>query len=253
MNCDAKKDMIHYYYDKQRKIVLVFYKNAKLSYPIHTHAEHDTIGYVIDGEIAIVIDKETIVCEHGSSFNIAVDKPHAFRPNNEKSYTMVCTCMESDYLQNSDFEEVKSALEYLLKELPCNVKDIEKYRNELMNAIFMSKANQKGISILSNSYTKELKQKILQEPEEPLSIEQMSKSISVSSYHMIRQFKMDMGLTPHQFQIQSRVRKAQKLLEGGRSITEVAFESGFCDQSHFDRCFKKVVGITPNQYKKVVS
>ncbi|MDE7404115.1 MAG: AraC family transcriptional regulator, partial [Lachnospiraceae bacterium] len=76
--------------------------------------------------------------------------------------------------------------------------------------------------------------------------------ISISPYHMIRKFKAVCGLTPHQFQIQCRVRMAQRLLEEGKSVTEAAYAAGFCDQSHFDRCFRKAVRLTPNEYKQSV-
>ena len=36
------------------------------------------------------------------------------------------------------------------------------------------------------------------------------------------------------------------------SVTEVAYATGFCDQSHFDRCFHKIVGLTPSEYKQSV-
>ena len=96
-----------------------------------------------------------------------------------------------------------------------------------------------------------LKQMIWTTPEDTFAIEDMARSASISPYHMIRKFKNDFGLTPHQFQIQCRIRKAQKLLEDGKSVIEVAYATGFCDQSHFDRCFRKIVGLTPNAYKQV--
>lgn len=102
------------------------------------------------------------------------------------------------------------------------------------------------------SYTKRLKQLILNAPENVLLIEDMAQSIGVSPYHMIRQFKAACGLTPHQFQIQCRIRKAQELLEKEKSVTEVAYATGFCDQSHFDRCFHKIVRLTPSEYKQSV-
>lgn len=102
------------------------------------------------------------------------------------------------------------------------------------------------------NYTKRLKQLILNAPEDEFLIEDMSQKTGVSPYHMIRQFKTVCGLTPHQFQIQCRVRKAQKLLEKGKSVTEVAYATGFCDQSHFDRCFRKIVRLTPSEYKQSV-
>ena len=103
-----------------------------------------------------------------------------------------------------------------------------------------------------NNYVNRLKQIILNAPEEIFLIADMAHCISVSPYHMIRQFKAVCGLTPHQFQIQCRVRKAQKLLEEGKSVTEAAYATGFCDQSHFDRCFRKIVRLTPSAYKQSV-
>ena len=70
----------------------------------------------------------------------------------------------------------------------------------------------------------------------------------ISSYHMIRKFASENGLTPHKFQMQCRVRKAQELLREGYKVIDVAHMVGFCDQSHLDRVFKKQVGISPEQY-----
>ena len=76
----------------------------------------------------------------------------------------------------------------------------------------------------------------------------MSQKVNISSYHMIRKFRSENGLTPHKFQMQCRIRKAQELLRDGYKVTDVAQMVGFCDQSHLDRVFKKQVGITPEQY-----
>lgn len=103
-----------------------------------------------------------------------------------------------------------------------------------------------------NDYCMQLQNTMLTTPENPLSIDDMAKSINISPYHMIRTFKAAFGLTPHQFQIQSRIRKAQKLLENGDSITDVAYNTGFCDQSHFNRCFKKIVGLNPKEYQRSI-
>ena len=102
------------------------------------------------------------------------------------------------------------------------------------------------------NYSNTLKKMIINVPENRFSIEDMAQNIGVSPYHMIRQFKNVCGLTPHQFQIQCRVRKAQKLLEKGESVTEAAYATGFCDQSHLDRCFRKIVRLTPSAYQQAV-
>ena len=97
----------------------------------------------------------------------------------------------------------------------------------------------------------ELRKSILENPENIYLIEQMAHDACISPFHMIREFKKAFGLTPHQFQMQCKVRKAQKLL-AERSVSEVTFDAGFYDQSHMDRCFKKVVGLSPKEYKRAV-
>ena len=95
----------------------------------------------------------------------------------------------------------------------------------------------------------ELRDSILDSPENMYLIEEMAQDSNISPYHLIRTFKKAFGLTPHQFQIQCKVRKAQKLLEEETSICDVSYSAGFCDQSHLDRCFQKIVGLTPKEYK----
>ena len=96
----------------------------------------------------------------------------------------------------------------------------------------------------------ELKDSILDQPENLYLIEEMARDTNISPFHLIRKFKKMYGLTPHQFQIQCKVRKAQKLLEEEKSVCEVTYDAGFCDQSHLDRCFQKIVGLTPKEYKE---
>lgn len=95
----------------------------------------------------------------------------------------------------------------------------------------------------------EIKKAILENPEEEFNADEMSQNSSLSKFHMIRKFKEKYGLTPHQFQIQCRIRLAQKMIEEGCQLTQVCYDTGFFDQSHFDRCFTKLVKMTPTQYK----
>ena len=93
-----------------------------------------------------------------------------------------------------------------------------------------------------------IKKEILGNPAMEVSVATMSEKVNISSYHMIRKFTAENGITPHQFQMQCRVRKAQALLKQGYKVADVAHMVGFCDQSHLDRVFKKQVGISPNQF-----
>lgn len=95
-----------------------------------------------------------------------------------------------------------------------------------------------------------IRKEVIKNPELKLSIADMSEKACISSYHMIRKFTAENGLTPHKFQLQCRIRKAKDLLIDGMGVADAAAETGFCDQSHLDRVFKKQVGISPEEYAK---
>lgn len=87
---------------------------------------------------------------------------------------------------------------------------------------------------------------------EDLSIEQLSRVANLSPFHLIRVFRNHTGLPPHAYLTQVRVRRAKAFLARGWSIAPVAFETGFVDQSHLTRHFKRIVGVTPGQYSNIV-
>jgi AraC family transcriptional regulator len=83
------------------------------------------------------------------------------------------------------------------------------------------------------------------------TLEQLAVVARVSPYHFARQFKKATGLPPHQYLILRRVERAKQLLqaETSLSLAEVAALAGFSDQSQFSRHFKRLVGVTPGQFR----
>ncbi|WP_052703097.1 helix-turn-helix domain-containing protein [Paenibacillus beijingensis] len=84
--------------------------------------------------------------------------------------------------------------------------------------------------------------------EQDISLDDIAAAAHVSSSHLVRLFKEATGLTPHQYVIQQKIRKAQKLLGEGLPVIEVAAVLGFSDQSHLHRHFKRFVGVTPREF-----
>ena len=83
------------------------------------------------------------------------------------------------------------------------------------------------------------------------TLEQMAALSRVSPYHFARQFKTATGLPPHQYVIARRVERAKQLLQGGDDLflSQVAALAGFSDQSQFSRHFRRLVGVTPGQFR----
>ena len=85
-----------------------------------------------------------------------------------------------------------------------------------------------------------------------ISLRDLSGVAGIGPFHLIRLFRKAVGAPPHAYLIRRRVQRAREMLLGGRSIVDIALETGFSDQSHFTRAFKGAVGITPRRYRKAV-
>lgn len=74
-------------------------------------------------------------------------------------------------------------------------------------------------------------------------------TVALSSPHrLVRMFSAELGMPPHAYQKQLRVRLARRLLAEGMPPVAVAAQSGFYDQAHFSRVFKSYTGVTPSQF-----
>lgn len=83
---------------------------------------------------------------------------------------------------------------------------------------------------------------------ERLTLEQMAAAADLTPFQLIGAFNRTIGLTPHTYLTQLRLRAAIGLLGAGRPLTEAAVASGFYDQSALTRHFKRTFGMTPLQY-----
>jgi AraC family transcriptional regulator len=84
-----------------------------------------------------------------------------------------------------------------------------------------------------------------------LTLRELAAVAHLSPYHFARLFKVSTGLPPRRYVIARRVDRAKRLLRGGDdlSLAQVAARSGFWDQGHFTRHFKRLVGVTPKQFR----
>lgn len=75
--------------------------------------------------------------------------------------------------------------------------------------------------------------------------------VGLSPFHFLRLFKAVVGVTPHQFLVRARLRRAARLLaEEERQITDVAFAVGFNDLSNFVRTFHRAAGVSPRAFRQ---
>ncbi len=81
-----------------------------------------------------------------------------------------------------------------------------------------------------------------------ITLEELAKIAFLSPFHLLRVFRKETGITPHAYQTQIRIEQAKQLLRDGFTITQTALATGFFDQAHFSKQFKRYVGIPPGKF-----
>ena len=85
-----------------------------------------------------------------------------------------------------------------------------------------------------------------------VSLNQLAQHVALSPYYLLRVFRAEVGMPPYAYLESVRIRHAQRLIETGKPLAEVAAEVGFSSQSHMTHRFKKIIGATPGQYAEQV-
>jgi AraC-like DNA-binding protein len=94
-----------------------------------------------------------------------------------------------------------------------------------------------------------MKARLVEDVTAPLSLTELAQTVGLSTFHAARLFTREIGLAPHAWRNQMRLNRALKALRAGVSVTDVAAASGFTDQSHFTRHFKKTFGVPPGRWR----
>ncbi|MDH6518176.1 AraC-like DNA-binding protein [Streptomyces sp. SAI-135] len=84
---------------------------------------------------------------------------------------------------------------------------------------------------------------------EGLTLEEAAGVVQAHPAHLVRAFSTAYGIAPHQYLTSRRVDRARRLLLAGQGPAEVAALTGFHDQAHLTRHFKRLVGVTPGRYR----
>ena len=105
-------------------------------------------------------------------------------------------------------------------------------------------------------YDEQFMQKVMEFIEEQmdnaeLTIDEFAEHLMLSRTIFYRKLKSIIGLTPVDFIREVRIKRAAQLIDSGEyNFSQVAYMTGFNDPKYFSKCFKKIVGITPSEYKE---
>lgn len=91
---------------------------------------------------------------------------------------------------------------------------------------------------------------LAERPERNVGLDELAAAAGIGKFRLVRLFRERTGLPPHALQVAHRIRAARRLLEAGEPVAATAAATGFADQSHLHRHFKRSLGLTPREYQR---
>lgn len=247
------------YYNANEDLEFVF-ADVETGTREHSHVSKYVTGLVLNGTVEVQENGRKWECQKDDFFLIPIEVVHALTWSKGKT-RLLSMCVGEKFLSKYDYqegiEEIRKIIGELLEQKTIDSNQAEAFEGalQLIYELYFQRENQKVIQqdkTLPNDNLLEVKQMVMESPEQDFNLDDLAKQVYISKYYLIRKFKQEVGLTPHNFQLQNRIRKAQKLLREGWTISDTAVEMGFFDQSHFIKTFKGIVGISPREYVESV-
>jgi AraC-like DNA-binding protein len=237
----------------------------------HTHDEY-AIGVVERGAPTFTCRGAARLAPTGSFMLINPDEPHEGRSANDRSYRMMyvdpnalsrlldhdSAGLRSTHLplfRSPVVEDPSLAAEYLRLHRALETESLGALEAESRMLAFLTvlvgRHAAGRIAAPDNRHTplvRSIRQYVEAHFHEDLSLSDLSNLTGVGRFALLRQFSREVGLPPHGYLTQVRLREARRQLLAGRSPALVAAEVGFVDQSHLIKRFRSAFGLTPGQY-----
>ena len=234
-------------------------------YQLRMESMISTVQYVISGSGVIMCDDEIYTVNAGDSFLLPEGKRHIYYSNADNQFERIWLNFKGELakelrriygiskttvFKNTDILEIMESIQESCK----GAKSAEEYKNE--SALLFLKLVQKLSEAKKTDDTvpsalEEIRLYIDCHITENLKLSTIAKETSFSVEHIIRSFKENYGITPHQYIIQSKIRLAMIMLKTtDSSIEEISEKLSFSDPRHFSMQFTKHVGSRPSVYRK---
>ena len=252
-----------------------FVKNSENHYHKHFHKTL-SIGAVEEGQVYFSYQKIDTILQVNEIAIINPNIVHSCNPINNEARTYHMIYIDSLWCKNLQeiiFGKLKAYipvskliikdksmfiefinLNYLLLNKDIFYLEKEELLQNFLIKLFKqycSKSSEDNVSSKNSNITlakKYIEDNICSNP----TVKEISKYLNISEFHFFKLFKQTYNISPHSFLLNQKICKAKELLEKGNDISDIAYELGFSDQSHFNRVFKYYVAATPYEYKKSI-
>lgn len=253
-----------------------FTSRSAESYKAHSHQEF-CVGAVTEGTTLTTLRGKTYAVSPGFLVLIPPGLVHSCNPleSGNRSYIMAyfdvrwCQLLQKALFGKQDGREDKfvlpnttllesdelyNALLELASLLPSDALSLEKTEKltQFASDLFVRTCDL-DVPVFGtehNGIIHEVKSYLEQRADLNITLEELSAKFRCNPYHLLRTFKKMVGLPPHAYMLNARIERAKRLLLDGVPPATVAAETGFADQSHFHKTFRRILAATPGQYQK---
>lgn len=259
-------------YDEVLQIEAYRFIGIMQKFPNHFH-EHYVIGFIEAGRRHLSCKNQEFQVEPGDLLLFNPKDNHTCEQIDQGTLDYRCLNISVEMMEKV-YEEVceekgrpyfepcvvfHSELVPLLKEIHQMIMDEKEEMAKEEAYYFLMDALIKVYDISTQAYkgstlTQPIEkacQYMKQHFKEQMALKELCQEAGLSKYTLLRNFTAQCGVTPFQYLETIRINYAKQLLEKGNPLSEVAYESGFSDQSHFTRFFKNYIGLTPKQYQNI--
>ncbi|MEK7724500.1 MAG: AraC family transcriptional regulator [Acidobacteriota bacterium] len=237
-------------YTKYSDIEVFEGKIAKHQYPWHFHycytlitVEKGSINYEFEDKSLKLDEAEAIIIEPYKIHRNTISQPTTYKALFLPNEYFDCAGQNKLATEKLNHPNLVDSIVDLLNkiELHSSKKELKEILFELLHLIDHPQIEK------NNDFPSGIN--IIPKIDFDLPITELAEKAHLSKFHFQRKFKKTCGLTIGQLKQQEKTNIAKTLLENGMLSTDVAYELGFFDQSHFIKYFKKMWAITPKNFK----
>jgi AraC-like DNA-binding protein len=246
---------------------ILFHANYNHAFVPHVH-DVATVLIVVEGAVELGVGTERFIAQKGQLALIGANQVHSARPATPRGWEMRslhlpttqisdATNIPMDQCARMHFDKplhsVSSISLMFLDLHRCterrntSCRDLQSFVKHLYSNIEMF-APRILVEDHVNGRIAKARRIIADTVAENIQLNEIAEEIGMSVFSLIRQFEKAFGISPHAWRIQARANEAARLLRAKAHAADAAVICGFADQSHMNRTFKKVFGITPGQY-----
>jgi AraC-like DNA-binding protein len=246
------------------------------AYPWHSHEEF-SLGLVVGGAIELHTRTQRGVAKAGSFVLVNAEEAHYGAPTTPEGWRCRTIHLNQEIVRSTaaelktngrsftaafrgptfeDPDVARHLLEFhVLSESPASPLELQSRLISLIARLLVRHSDSSFTlpRVSSESSAVRRAQNFLDENlSDKVSLHTLAAISEIPRFRLLRAFQCELGMSPHAYQIQARIRTCHQMLRSGTTLADIACATGFADQAHLTRAFKAIMGVTPGQYRSAV-